>query len=106
MLPDPETALRNPDGLAGICTDLSVPVLLEAYAKGLFPLAHVGPQKWWAPAERMVSFPDEVHIAKNVRRLLELADRHVIVEKGRCVWQGPGAELRTRPELVERHLGV
>jgi branched-chain amino acid transport system ATP-binding protein len=45
-------------------------------------------------------------IDKNVRRLTELADRHVIVEKGRCVWQGASAELRLRPELVERHLGV
>ena len=69
-LPDPETALRHPDGLAGICTDMSVPVLRAAYVKGLFPLAHIGPQKWWAPAERLVSFPGEVHIAKNVRRLL------------------------------------
>jgi branched-chain amino acid transport system ATP-binding protein len=45
-------------------------------------------------------------IDKNVQRLLALADRHVIVEKGRCVWQGAGAELQARPELVERHLGV
>jgi len=69
-LPDPEKALRHPDGLAGICTDMSVQALLAAYRKGLFPLAHAGPQKWWAPAERMVSFPDSVHIGKNVRRLL------------------------------------
>ena len=69
-LPDPEKALRHPDGLAGICTDMSVPVLRAAYVKGLFPFAHIGPQKWWAPAERLVSFPGEVHIAKNVRRLL------------------------------------
>jgi leucyl/phenylalanyl-tRNA--protein transferase len=69
-LPHPEQALRHPDGLAGICTDMSVPRLTSAYAKGLFPLAHVGPQKWWAPAERMVCFPSDVHIAKNVRRLL------------------------------------
>jgi leucyl/phenylalanyl-tRNA---protein transferase len=72
VLPDPEQALRFPDGLAGICTDMSVPTLKAAYVKGLFPLAHVGSQKWWAPAERMVSFPDSVHISKNVRRLLRV----------------------------------
>jgi len=48
-LPDPDQALTNPDGLAGVCTDMSVPTLMAAYAKGLFPFAHVGPQKWWAP---------------------------------------------------------
>ena len=71
-LPDPAQALRFPDGLAGICTDMSVPTLTAAYAKGLFPLAHIGPQKWWAPAERMISFPESVHISKNVRRLLRV----------------------------------
>ena len=67
-LPDPDKALRHPDGLAGICTDLSVPTLMAAYAKGLFPLAHVGPQKWWAPRERMVLLPDHFHISKTLRR--------------------------------------
>ena len=71
-LPDPNRALTYPDGLAGICTDLSVPTLMAAYAKGLFPLAHVGPQKWWAPRERMVLLPDHIHISKTVRRLLRL----------------------------------
>ncbi|MGH6734865.1 MAG: leucyl/phenylalanyl-tRNA--protein transferase [Methyloceanibacter sp.] len=66
-LPDPERALRRPDGLAGVCGALNVPALLEAYARGLY--ADQG--KWWAPAERMVSFPDNVYVAKTVRRLLQ-----------------------------------
>jgi leucyl/phenylalanyl-tRNA--protein transferase len=111
VLPDPETALRNPDGLAGICTDLSVPVLLEAYAKGLFPLAHVGPQKWWAPAERMVSFPDEVHIAKNVRRLLRIKQFSVTFDTdfagvvAACAEQRPGRAHLTwiRPDIVQAY---
>ena len=70
VLPDPEKALRHPDGLAGICTDMSVPTLTAAYTKGLFPWAHIGPQKWWAPAERMVCFPENVHISRTVARLL------------------------------------
>jgi hypothetical protein len=39
-LPNPDRALTNPDGLAGICTDLSVPAL-AAYGKGLFPFAEM-----------------------------------------------------------------
>jgi leucyl/phenylalanyl-tRNA--protein transferase len=69
-LPDPEKALHYPDGLVAICTDLSVPTLKAAYAKGLYPWAHVGPQKWWAPEERMVSLPGTFHVSKTVGRLL------------------------------------
>jgi leucyl/phenylalanyl-tRNA--protein transferase len=69
-LPDPDKALQHPDGLAGICTDLSATTLKAAYVKGLFPWAHVAPTKWWAPAERMVSLPGTFHVSKTVGRLL------------------------------------
>lgn len=66
-LPDPEKALGHPEGLAGPCKDLSIPTLIAAYAKGLYP--EVG--KWWAPAERMVSFPENAYVSKRVWRLLQ-----------------------------------
>lgn len=109
--PDPEHALRHPDGLAGICTDMSVEALLEGYAKGLFPLAHVGPQKWWAPAERMVCFPGEVHISKNVRRLLRIKQFTVTFDTdfagvvAGCAEPRPGRVPLTwiRPDIVEAY---
>lgn len=67
-LPDPERALNRPAGLAGIAHDLSVPVLLAAYRRGLYPLAHIAPVKWWSPPERSVLFFDDVHIARRLRR--------------------------------------
>ena len=111
VLPDPETALRNPDGLAGICTDMSVPALRAAYAKGLFPLAHIGPQKWWAPHERMVCFPDEVHISKNVRRLLRIKQFDVTFDQdfagvvAACAEPRPGRMHLTwiRPDIVDAY---
>jgi leucyl/phenylalanyl-tRNA--protein transferase len=42
-LPDPQAALARPAGLCGIVHDLSVSTLLEAYGRGLYPFAHVGP---------------------------------------------------------------
>jgi leucyl/phenylalanyl-tRNA---protein transferase len=69
-LPDPECALDKPNGLAGIVHDLSVPTLVEAYRRGLFPFAHVAPLKWWSPPERCVLFFDEFRLGKHVRRLL------------------------------------
>lgn len=72
-LPDPERALANPPGLAGIAHDLSVPTLLGAFRRGLYPLAHVGPIKWWSPPERSLLFFDELHIAKRLRRQMRQA---------------------------------
>ncbi|HXG79410.1 MAG TPA: leucyl/phenylalanyl-tRNA--protein transferase [Methyloceanibacter sp.] len=110
-LPDPERALRHPDGLAGICTDLSAPTLLAAYRKGLFPLAHIGPQKWWAPAERMVSFPGSVHISKHVRRLLRNKQFRVTFDSAfgvvirACAEPRPGKLPLTwiRPDIIEAY---
>jgi leucyl/phenylalanyl-tRNA--protein transferase len=67
-LPDPRGALANPDGLCGIAGDLSVETLVEAYACGLYPLAHSGPVKWWAPRHRCVAIPGEIPIGKATRR--------------------------------------
>jgi len=66
-LPDPEKALAQPEGLAGRCPPLDVPTMVAAYAKGLYPHE----QKWWAPAERAVSFPENVRISQRVWRLLQ-----------------------------------
>lgn len=72
-LPDPERALAQPAGLAGIVHDLTLPKLIEAYRRGLYPLAHAGPLKWWSPPERSLLFFDELHIAKRLRRQMRQA---------------------------------
>lgn len=69
-LPDPETTAAQPAGLCGMVHDLSVPTLLEAYARGLYSFSHFGPSKWYSPPERCVLFFDEIHIGKNLRRLI------------------------------------
>jgi leucyl/phenylalanyl-tRNA---protein transferase len=67
-LPDPARALANPPGLAGIVHDLTLPTLLAAYRRGLYPWAHIAPLKWWSPPQRSVLFFGEAHIGKNLRR--------------------------------------
>ena len=68
-LPDPEEALGHPEGLAGAVHDNSMPTLIAAYAKGLYPESG----NWWAPAERMVLFPENMnmYVSKRVSRLLQ-----------------------------------
>ena len=69
-LPDPARALDNPPGLAGIVHDLTLPTLLAAYRRGLYPWAHIAPLKWWSPPQRSVLFFKNVHISNNLARLM------------------------------------
>jgi len=76
-LPDPERALDNPPGLAGIVHDFTLPTILAGYRRGLYPLAHIAPLKWWSPPQRSVLFFNEMHIAKRLRR--QMRQRHYTV---------------------------
>src|SRR5262249_13050396 len=67
-LPDPESAADEPPGLAGIVHDLSAPMLVSAYRRGLYPFAHIAPLKWWSPPRRSILFFDELHLARRLRR--------------------------------------
>jgi leucyl/phenylalanyl-tRNA---protein transferase len=69
-LPDPERAFDQPPGLAGIVHDFTLPTLLAAYRRGLYPLAHMAPLKWWSPPQRSMLFFNNFHMANNLRRLM------------------------------------
>jgi leucyl/phenylalanyl-tRNA---protein transferase len=58
-------------GLVGISNDLSLKSLIANYARGFFPVCHIGPMKWWSPEERAVIDPADTHVGKNLRRLLK-----------------------------------
>lgn len=45
-------------------------------------------------------------VDKNIKSLMEIAERHYIMEKGQVVWNGTSKELRVQPELQSRYLGV
>ena len=69
--PDPNVALRNPDGLLAIGGDLSVPRLLAAYRAGIFPWYQDDqPIMWWSPDPRAILFPAELHVSRRLRRTL------------------------------------
>jgi len=61
----------------GIAHDLSVPTLLAAYRRSLFPHCHFGPAKWLSPPERCVLFFDEYHMSKRLKRLMR-QDRYTV----------------------------
>jgi len=45
-------------------------------------------------------------IDKYVQRLVALADRHTLIERGRVVWPGDSAQLAADPALWQRCIGV
>lgn len=79
-------------------------LILDEATEGLAPL--VREEIWRALARLREAGHAMLVIDKYVRRLIDMADRHVIVEKGRVVWQGSGAALAADRGLWARYLGV
>ncbi len=69
IFPRPEAA--DPEGMLAIGGDLSIPRLLEAYRRGIFPwFSEDQPILWWSPDPRMVLPPKEFHCPKRLERVL------------------------------------
>lgn len=76
--PPVETALADPNGLLAAGADLSLPRLLAAYRRGIFPWFNPGePILWWSPDPRMVLFPAEFKCARSLKKRLKRADYEV-----------------------------
>lgn len=70
--PPVDSALRDPDGLLAIGGDLSVPRLLEAYKRGIFPWYSEGqPILWWSPNPRCVIELDNFRVSRSLRKKLK-----------------------------------
>jgi leucyl/phenylalanyl-tRNA--protein transferase len=72
-LPDPDTALAEPNGLLAAGGSLSPEWLLASYSKGIFPWFEAGqPILWWSPDPRTVLYPSDLKVsrslAKRIRR--------------------------------------
>ena len=69
--PPVESALREPDGLLCAGGDLSVPRLLEAYRRGIFPWFSAGqPILWWSPDPRTVLDPQAFRVSRSLAKTL------------------------------------
>lgn len=68
----PPVELAEPDGLLAVGGDLSAERIVAAYRQGIFPWfgAQNEPILWWSPDPRMVLLPNELHISKSMRPLL------------------------------------
>ena len=70
MFPDPR--LAEEDGLLAIGGDLSMERLILAYSNGIFPwYAEGDPIMWWAPHERFIIRPKDIHVSHSMRKFFK-----------------------------------
>jgi branched-chain amino acid transport system ATP-binding protein len=79
-------------------------LILDEATEGLAPL--VREEVWHVLARLREAGHAMLVIDKYVHRLIGLADRHVILEKGQVVWTGTSAQLDADRSLWSRHLGL
>ena len=93
MLTIGRALLTNPDLL-----------ILDEATEGLAPL--IAREIWTILAELRRHGIAALIVDKNYRSVTAIADRNVILVKGRVVFDGDSKSLLAQPETLQRHLGV
>ena len=79
-------------------------LILDEASEGLAPLVR---EEIWKCLERLRAGGQTILVIdKYIERLVKLAHRHTIIERGRVAWQGSSAELDADRGLWHRYLGV
>lgn len=79
-------------------------MILDEATEGLAPLIR---EEIWRCLDRLREAGQTILVVdKYVRRLIRLADRHSILERGKVVWAGDSAALDADHGLWQRYLGV
>jgi branched-chain amino acid transport system ATP-binding protein len=79
-------------------------LILDEATEGLAPLIRA---EIWAVLARLKSEGQSILlIDKNLGAVMKLADRHVVIEKGRVVWTGTSAQLVLAPKVRDTYLHV
>jgi len=76
--------------------------ILDEATEGLAPL--IREEIWNCLTALKAEGESILVIDKNVDALVRIADRHIVLEKGRVVWRGSSAELRSDSAVKDRFL--
>lgn len=79
-------------------------ILLDEATEGLAPL--IRKEIWSVVSQIKESGIAAVIVDKDMKALLGVSDRNIILSKGRIVFEGSSEELASDPELHRQHLGV
>jgi branched-chain amino acid transport system ATP-binding protein len=77
-------------------------LILDEATEGLAPLIRA--EIWYVLAQLKAEGQAILLIDKNLAAVTRLADRHVVIEKGRTVWTGTSAELAAAPQVRDSYL--
>ena len=79
MIDFPPLEAATPEGLLALGGDLSVPSLLLAYRRGIFPwpLSPQAPLAWFSPDPRGVLTTHELHISRSLGKVLRQKKYHI-----------------------------
>jgi len=79
-------------------------LILDEATEGLAPLVR---DEIWACLQSLKAAGQSILVIdKNLDALLQFADRHYVMEKGRIVWQGDSAALNNSQDIQDQFLGV
>ncbi|THF63288.1 ABC transporter ATP-binding protein [Pseudothauera rhizosphaerae] len=79
-------------------------LVLDEATEGLAPV--IRDEIWHCLARLKADGQTTLVVDKYVEKLVQLADRHLILERGRIAWSGTSVELDADRELWSRYLGV
>jgi branched-chain amino acid transport system ATP-binding protein len=79
-------------------------LVLDEATEGLAPMIRA--EIWQVLAKLRAEGQAILLIDKNLAAVMRLADWHVVIEKGRVVWQGDSATLAAAPEIRDTYLHV
>jgi branched-chain amino acid transport system ATP-binding protein len=77
-------------------------LVLDEATEGLAPLIR---QDIWSCIAALKAEGEAILVIdKTIQAMTKLADRHVILEKGRVVWSGSNAQFLADPTIIDRYL--
>ena len=79
-------------------------LILDEATEGLAPIIRA--EIWAVLAQLKAEGQAILLIDKNLAQVMRLADRHVVIEKGRSVWAGSSAELAASRDVRETYLHI
>jgi branched-chain amino acid transport system ATP-binding protein len=79
-------------------------LILDEATEGLAPL--IREEIWRCLAALKRTGQSILVIDKNVDALIEIADRHYVMERGHITWSGTSRELAVAPDVQRRYLGI
>jgi branched-chain amino acid transport system ATP-binding protein len=79
-------------------------ILLDEATEGLAPL--IRKEIWSVVRQVKESGIAAVIVDKDMKALLDVCDRNIIISKGKIVYEGTSSDLAANPEIRQKHLGV